>query len=317
MNRRKVTNSIFSIPFKLLPRSLQVIVGTILNEKNMSTVEVNKRPERQSIKNIKFIKFNKNMLMLVLSLALGAVAVYFAKGFIEKELDFYKSQLGETVEMVSVIVPKRNMSNGEVISSRDFSIREIPAKFAHTNGVSQSTFEIAVGQRLSFDVSQGKTLLWAHLEGGIMPTFSGKVPEGKRAMSIAVDKINSISGFLQPTDSIDLLLEYKDQIFPIIQNIRVLATGTRTRVDKTGRDIGSNYNTITIEVTPEIAKKITLARSVGGLTAVLRSPKDNNETESSKMTISQLLNQPKKTYTRKKIQKKKPEVVFIIGGVGR
>jgi len=277
----------------------------------MSTVEVSKQAERRTIKNV---KFNKNIIMLVISLILGAGAVYFAKEFIEKELDFYKSQLAKTEEMTTVIVPKRNMSNGEVISSRDFAIREIPAKFAHENGVSQSTFEIAVGQRLSFDVAEGKTLLWAHLEGGIMPTFSGKVPEGKRAMTITVDKINSISGFLQPTDSIDLLLEYKDAVFPIIQNIRVLATGTRTRVDKTGRETGGSFNTITIETSPERAKKIALARSVGSLTAVLRSPKDNEVVDNNKMTISKLLNQPKKSYPPRRIQPKEPEVIFIVGG---
>ncbi len=277
----------------------------------MSTVEENNPSVRR---NIRFVKFNKNILMLIVSLILGAFAVYFAKGFIEKELNFYKSQLEKTEEMVSVIVPKRNMSSGEIISSKDFAIREIPAKFAHTNGVSQSTFEIAVGQRLSFDVSEGRTLLWAHLEGGIMPTFSGKVPEGKRAMTITVDKINAISGFLQPTDSIDLLLEYEDNVFPIIQNIRVLATGTRTQVDKTGREAGNNFNTITVEATPEIAKKITLARSVGNLTAVLRSPKDHKMVDNDKMTIAQLLNQPKKSYTPKKIRKKEPEVIFIVGG---
>lgn len=275
----------------------------------MSTIDAKKRPEPR-------IKFNKNLVMLVFSLVLAAFAVYFAKEFIENKINVYKSQLEKTEEMTLVIVPKRNLSSGEVISSNDFAVREIPLRFAHQNGVSQSTFDIAVGQSLSFDIAEGKTLLWAHLEGGIMPTFSGKVPEGQRAMTITVDKINSISGFLQPTDSIDLLLEYKDAVFPIIQNIRVLATGTRTRVDKTGRETSGSYNTITIEASPEIAKKIALARSVGNLTAVLRSPKDNETVGNDKMTISQLLNQPKKTYVRKRV-KKESGVVFIVGGPGR
>ncbi|HID38391.1 MAG TPA: Flp pilus assembly protein CpaB, partial [Calditrichaeota bacterium] len=251
----------------------------------MATIDGRRRKSR--------IGFNKNFMMLLFSLALGAFAVYMAKDFIEDKIDYYKSQLEKTEEMVQVVVPKRNVSRGEIVSSQDFAMREIPLKYAHANAVTKSTFNVATGQRLSFDVAKGKALLWAHLEGGIMPTFSGKVPEGKRAMTVTVDKINSISGFLQPTDNIDLLLEYEKTIFPIIQNLHVLATGTRTRIDKTGRATGGTYNTITVEVTPEVAKKIALARSVGSLTAVLRSPKDDGPISKENMTIAQLLNKPK------------------------
>jgi len=276
----------------------------------MATVDGVRRKRR--------IGINKNILVLLFSLVLGAFAVYMAKDFIEEKVNYYKSQLEKTEEMVQVVVPKRNMKRGEIVSSNDFSLREIPVKYAHLNAVTASTFNVAVGQRLSFDVAGGKALLWAHLEGGIMPTFSGKVPKGKRAMTVTVDKINSISGFLQPTDNIDLLLEYKSEIFPIVQNLHVLATGTRTRIDKTGRETGNAYNTITVEVTPDVAKKIALARSIGSLTAMLRSPKDDRPIGKNVMTVAQLLNKPKPKpkVKRRRIVRKKRGIEFIIGGVG-
>lgn len=267
-----------------------------------------------STNNKKFIgriKFNKNLILIVVSFVFAALAVYLAKEFIEDKISFYENQLNTTEKLVSVIVPKRNMQNGEIVSSNDFAVREIPESYAHANGVDSTTFNIAVGQRLSFDVAKGRALLWAHLEGGIMPTFSGKIPEGLRAMTITVDKISSISGFLQPTDNIDLLLEYKDSVFPVLQNIRVLATGTRTRIDKTGRESSGTFNSITIEVTPEIARKVTLARSLGNMTAVLRSPKDSDLEGINKTTVAHLLNQPKKVYKKRAVKK---GVEFIIGG---
>lgn len=263
------------------------------------------------------IGFNKNLVMLLLSLALGGFAVYMAKGFIEDQINYYKSQLEKTEEMVEVVVPKRNILRGEVVSSQDFAVREIPQKYAHANAVTKSTFNIAVGQRLSFDVAEGKALLWAHLEGGIVPTFSGKVPEGKRAMTVTVDKINSISGFLQPSDKIDLFLEYEKKIYTIIQDLPVIATGTKTRIDKTGRAGGDSYNTITVEVSPEMAKKIALARRIGSLTAVLRAPKDDKKIDTNTLTVAQLLNKkPKpKRKNRPRVRKKKG-IEFIIGGGG-
>ncbi|MCM8857983.1 MAG: SAF domain-containing protein [Candidatus Thiodiazotropha sp.] len=66
--------------------------------------------------------------MLILSLAVGAVGVYLAKDFIEKKVNYYKSQLEKTEEMIALVVPNRNIPQGTIISMRDFSIREIPKK---------------------------------------------------------------------------------------------------------------------------------------------------------------------------------------------
>lgn len=259
--------------------------------------------------------FNKNLVMLVISLIIGGGGVYLTREFIQNKINYYKSQLEKTEEMVAVVVPTRNMVRGTIVSIKDYSIRKIPKKYAHTNAVTQSTMNAAVGQRLSFDISKGKTLLWAHLEGGLIPTFSGKIEEGKRALSFGVDKINSISGFLQPKDKIDLLLEYKNQIVPIIQNLHVIATGNKTRIDKTAAQSGGSYSIITVDVTPEVAEKIILASGLGKITAVLRSPQDDKPMSSEPMTIAKLFNKPKpKVKKRHKVLQKKKSIEYIIGG---
>lgn len=258
---------------------------------------------------------NRNVIMLILSLAVGAAGVYMAKDFIEKKVNYYKSQLEKTEEMVALVVPNRNIPQGTIVTMRDFSIREIPKKYAHANAVNKSNFNTAIGQRVSFDIVKGRALLWAHLEGGLMPTFSGKLKPGTRALAFTVDKINSISGFLQPKDNIDLLLKYNDQVIPIIQNLHVMATGPRTRIDKSGRLAVDTFQTITVEVTPEVAEKITLAKTIGKLTALLRSPEDDKPISSQPMTVARLLNMPQpKAKPRKKLVRKAKGVEYIIGG---
>lgn len=260
---------------------------------------------------------NKNVVMLVISLAVGACGIYLTKDYIEKKINYYRSQLENTEEMVSLVVPNRNIPKGTIVSLRDFVKRDIPEKYAHKNAVTQATFNTAVGQKVTYDITRGRPLLWAHLEGGIYPTFSGKLEPGTRALSFTVDKINSISGFLQPNDNIDLLLDYEGRIIPIIQNLHVVATGTKTQIDKTGRQATDSYGMITVVVTPETAEKITLAKTLGKNTALLRSPQDKNLMSEEPMTVARLFNKPKrKTVVKKSIVKEKSGIEYIIGGTG-
>ncbi len=221
-------------------------------------------------------RINVNVIMLVVSLLLGAAAVYFSRNFIEEQVSYYKSQLDKTEPMVQVVVPNKGLRQGTIITQSVLSLREMPARFAHDNGLTDKNFSEAIGQRLRTDIQQGKALLWAHLEGGKTATFSNTLIAGNRALTVPVDEINSISGFLQPSDNIDLFLtdrrDGEKEIYPIMQNLHVLATGIKTDVDKSGQPTGRSYSTITVQVTPKDAKRIVLAQSVGKLTATCETP---------------------------------------------
>lgn len=263
----------------------------------------------------------KYFLMLLISLALGGSGVYFSKVFIEERISFYRSQMEVKDELVEVVVPKRKLLRGEILSSDSIALRQYPKKYTDTNAIKNSNYQIALGQRVSFDADEGKPLLWAHMEGGVTPTFSGKIDDGLRALTVPVNEVNSISGFLQPNDAVDLLLTYrhkgKDMIFPIIQNLHVMATGVKTVTDKTGRSSGKRYNTITVQVTSEEAKKIILSQDVGKITATLRHPDDSLDTSAKAMTVADLLGKPKpkpKKATRR-VKKVKVGIEYIIGGV--
>jgi len=123
-------------------------------------------------------KPRKNVVMFVLSLVLGGVGVFYSKHYIEQQIAYYKGQLDKTETMVEVVVPKRKLQRGEVLRASDLVMREIPAKYADSNSVTGSNYETAVGQRVDFDVDEGRPLLWAHLEGGLTPTFSGAQRSG-------------------------------------------------------------------------------------------------------------------------------------------
>jgi pilus assembly protein CpaB len=265
---------------------------------------------------------NKNFIMLFVSLSLGVAGVYFSKQFIEDRINFYRAQMDVKDELIEVVVPKRKLLRGEILTSDLIALRSYPKKYTNTHAINNLNYEVAIGQRISFDTDQGQPLLWAHLEGGVTPTFSGKIDDGLRALTVPVGEVNSISGFLQPNDIVDLLLTYQksggeQKIFPIIQNLHVMATGVKTVTDKTGRSSKKRYSTITVQVSSEEAKKIILAQDVGKITATLRHPDDNVAISTKAMTVDDLLGKKKvkkKTVARKKVRIKKG-IEYIIGGI--
>ncbi|ASJ74655.1 Flp pilus assembly protein CpaB [Granulosicoccus antarcticus] len=267
----------------------------------------------------------KQLLMFGFALALGGGGVFYSKQYIEEQVSYYKGQLDKTEPMVQVVVPVRKMVRGEVLLANDLSMREIPEKYADSNAVNGSTYDVAIGQRIDFDIDEGRPLLWAHLEGGLSPTFSGKVEDGLRAMTVQVDEINSISGFLQPQDKVDLLLSFgsgaNQQIFPLIQRLNVIATGIQTMVDKSSGGSTRSFSTITVHVTPKDGQKITLAQQVGKLTAMLRNPDDEAPMSEAAMTVAELLNiRPEPVAAKpsskpqRKVAKKVVGIEYIIGG---
>lgn len=269
---------------------------------------------------------NKRIGRIVLflsSVGLGGVGVYFANDYIRSEVAGIRQQFEKTEPMVDVVVPAMNMRRGDTVDSSMMSVRQIPEQYVDTNSVTANTFSQADGQRLDFDIDAGSALLWAHLEGGTTPTFSGKVPDGMRALTVQVDEINSVSGFLQPKDRIDLLFTHgsgdKKKIRPLIQNLKIIATGVQTMVDKASHVGQRVFSTITVQVNPLDAKKITLAQQIGSLTAVLRNPEDTDPTQTTAITIASLLGEPAPVKpTRRKVVakavKKEPSIQFIIGG---
>ena len=268
----------------------------------------------------------KNAIMFALSLALGAIGVLYSRHYIESRIEHYRGQLERTEAMVEVVVPNRPIRRGDVIAAEMLSMRSIPEKYADSHTVNGSNYEVAVGQRADFDVDEGRPLLWAHLEGGLTPTFSGKVPEGLRAMTVRVDEINSISGFLQPRDRIDLLLAHGHgaarEIVPLIERLDVIATGVQTVADKAADGSRRSFSTITVQVTPEEAQRITLAQQVGTLTAMLRNPDDDAPLGDVPMGLDRLLGVPPPPVALAEAPKpapvratEAPGIEYIVGGV--
>ena len=118
--------------------------------------------------------------------------------------------------------------------------------------------------------------------------LSAVIPEGYRAITVKVDDVVGISGFVMPGSLVDVVVvidppanvvssSSQGRISKIVlQNIKVLANGQNIDRPKNDRD-ASNVSSVTLQVTPEQAEKLALAVSEGRLQLVMRNSTDQDD----------------------------------------
>jgi pilus assembly protein CpaB len=227
------------------------------------------------IPSISNIQIKRSWLVLGAAVLVGLLAAWAASSYLNNRVaDLEHQARGNNV---SVVVAKTDLPRGSRLDTSNLAVRAIPQTYAHSGSVMPDQFERIEGQNLAFPVKAGETIMWSLLEGKKAPTFSTRVEIGRRALTLPVDEINSISGMLEPGDLIDLLVTKETQgrkvTSPMLQSVRIMATGQRA-VDDPKSGEKRMYNTVTLDTTPQEALNLIDARESGRVTAILRNPED-------------------------------------------
>lgn len=220
-------------------------------------------------------KINKTWLVLGAALAVGLLAAIVTRSFLSTQVAEIEAR--NQHQTLDIVVAKADLAQNTVLSSKNVAVRKIPVAYAHSGAVAPSEFERIDGGALAFPVKAGEMIMWSQMEGKRAPTFSARLAEGRRAITVVVDEINSISGMLEPGDLIDLMFSVdhngRKVVLPLLQGMRVMATGQRSVDDPKGGE-PTQFATVTLDVTRRQASNIILARDTGKLTALLRNPSD-------------------------------------------
>jgi pilus assembly protein CpaB len=225
------------------------------------------------------MQVNKSWIVLSVALIVGAAAAFGINRYIKKQVDDIEAkEKGKAT--VEVVVAKTDLPKGSPLNPETVSIRKVPREWAHSNAITPELFGRAENSKLATPAGRGEPILWAQLEGQKAPSFSARIAPGRRAITVPVDEISSISGMVIPGDMIDLMVNVrKDRtsvMFALMQSVQVLATGTQSTqtTNAEGGKENRTYTTITLDASPEEAKRILAARDVGKVTALLRAPGD-------------------------------------------
>lgn len=224
------------------------------------------------------MKNTRPLAMIAISLLLGLLAVTLAARWLHGQ---------EIADTMDVVVAKRDLPMGTRLQPDMLTTIRWPTSASIDSPVNR--MDQAYDRVINMQVLKGEPLLKNKLAAmGEIGGLSSVLQEGQRAVTVKVNEIMGVAGFALPGNYVDLMVNTPDgQDNPVskivIERIKVLAVA---------QDVASTenkprvVNAVTLEVTPEQAEKIDLARSVGTLSLVLRSQIDTRSvsTEGARKT---------------------------------
>jgi pilus assembly protein CpaB len=219
---------------------------------------------------------NRTRLLMigVVALALGA----FVSLFVYKNLQGKASSTGEPG--VDVLVAADDIQVGARIEEHDVRGVKYPAS-ALPAGTYSARSKV-MGRGVILPISKGEFILPSKLApenaGSGLPSL---IPPGMRAVSVRVNEVVSVAGFVGPGTRVDILLtgtpngSTEDQTTTVLQNVAVIASGQRLERNAAGD--AQNTPVITVLVSPDDAERLTLASAEGRIQLALRNPLDTRQ----------------------------------------
>ena len=185
-----------------------------------------------------------------------------------------------------VVVATRSLPPGVRLAASDVRLAAWPTSSPVSGSFSK--VDAVVNRALLASVVENEPLVQgkvARLEagGGLPPS----IPPGMRAMSVKVNEVIGVAGFIDPGTRVDLVvtIRKKDDTTArtAVSNVQVLSAGTRSEQEKakTGNAASSAAAVVTLLVTPQDAERIALAQAEGQIMLVLRNPMDTEATATS------------------------------------
>lgn len=232
------------------------------------------------------------VIILVLALVSGGLAAYLAYRVLSGTEE--EGEQERTVQVTEVAVAATPMDVGDIVAAENVKMVEWPADAVPAD-YSQSASEV-VGRGVITPVAVNEPLLASKLArkeagGGL----SIVVPEGMRAMSVPVNQVVGVAGFVLPGTRVDVIVtatppgggEFETQV--VLQDVEVLSAGQLIRRTTEGQTQPQVVSVVTVLVTPEQAETLTLATESGQLQLALRNTLDRDTTATAGIEASRVL----------------------------
>jgi pilus assembly protein CpaB len=221
---------------------------------------------------------NRTRLLMigVLALAIG----FFVSVFVYKKLQTGSGASSEP--MIDVIVAADDLQVGTKIDEHDIKIIKVPFS-ALPAGAPRRRSDV-IGHGVIIPMTKGEFVLSTKLAGDNAGAgLPSLITNGMRAISVRVNEVVSVAGFVTPGTRVDVLLTgtptgtNESQTTTVLQNVLVLASGHTLERTSTGE--AQNTAVITLLVTPEDAEKLALASTEGKIQLALRNPLDTRDAD--------------------------------------
>jgi pilus assembly protein CpaB len=237
---------------------------------------------------------SRKIILLVGALFVAAITAFMARSLIvgsSAPVASAQAPIAPVVTGTEVLVATKALPMGTILDATSFKFQPWPkelvenAYYVRKDGFDPKSLQGTVVRSV---ITAGQPLTQGSLvKPGDRGFLAAALTPGMRAVTFPVRNENSVAGFVFPGDRVDLTLSQTvtgggdgpplKVAETIMKNLRVLATDQRTTsdVDDQGKTVVRNISMVTIEATPSIAEKISVARTLGDLSLVLRPLADS------------------------------------------
>jgi pilus assembly protein CpaB len=219
---------------------------------------------------------NRNRLLFIgiVALVLGALMSYVVYSALRRTVAAVKEA------NTPVVVAAADLQVGSKLEDKDVREIKLPGNEL-PQGFYQRKSDI-LGRGVVQPISKGEFILPSKLAaenaGAGMPSL---IPPGMRAVSVRVNEVVSVAGFVVPGTRVDVLLTgnptgtNEPVTTTVLENVEVLAAGQQLQRNAEGQP--QTVPVITLLTSPEDAQKITMASNDGHIQLTLRNPLDTSE----------------------------------------
>ncbi|MDD5460765.1 MAG: Flp pilus assembly protein CpaB [Methylococcales bacterium] len=252
------------------------------------------------------------MLIIALILAIGAALL--AKRWVEShtgETPVNAEQNTILVKVAATDIPYATPIEKTQIKSIPWPRNNVPAQ-AITEEEFNKDPNILVGKVTQSDFYTDQIFLKPQIKDrGVGSTLSSLIQEGMRAISVRVDDVAGVAGFILPGNKADIIAtrsQGEGGTYTLLKNIKILAID---QTASTGQDKPAVVRALTLEVTPKQAEALVNAMKTGSLQFTLRNPIDT-DTYVEPIAEAQSPVTPVQTQPHRVMRKKAPVSVKIL-----
>jgi len=232
-------------------------------------------------------------LLIALALGAGLLAAFLAFTFLRSPQAPEQFQRAEARASVPVVVAARDMDVGSVVEEEFVRVVDWPGD-ALPAGYASSPAEV-VGRGVIVPIRTNEPFLPQKLASEELGRgLAMMIPEGFRAVSVPVNDVVAVAGWVRPGTRVDVLvtlnsvLNQQEPVTQIVlQNVQVLGNDRSIQRDAQGEAVP--VSVVTVLVTPEQSERLAMAESDGRLQLALRNNMDIDTLETPGTRTSQLL----------------------------
>ncbi|GLO61713.1 Flp pilus assembly protein CpaB [Vibrio sp. MACH09] len=212
------------------------------------------------------------IFLLLLSIVFGLAAVFVARQWMEEQQQ--PEVEVERIERHPVVIAAQNIPAGVELNENHLTTKLLEVGWLSDNHYRSK--EELVGMISKDNVFAGEIINGLRMAGpGEGTTLASMISKDKRAITIRVNDVIGVAGFLLPGNKVDILntIKYSDtyvKTATILKDVRVLAVDQTARTDDNKPVI---VRAVTLELSPLQAEKLLSEKNKGSIQLALRNPK--------------------------------------------